>query len=475
MTVPCFLDRRTARRRALSSTSPGSPDGMPVQGPSDTRRSPSPAASRASSLNGPIADRRAALALRARAARVRHRGRRRQRQRDGLRAPHDDVRDRLVRVRDPEHRQHPRDPPGPLALPAARRRLAAGLPQLPLPRPGDDPHRRASRTSRPSRTATGDPVIDTDELFYDGNSQGGILGGSLAAVAPDFERGGARRARHELLDPAAPQRRLRALRRGPVRRGDRGEAEDAICDQAADIPQADLSAAVVALCVAGVGTLPDDTPLGLYDNYPNELERPLILSLMQMLWDRGEANGYAHHMTTDPLREHPAARGPAPRRLRRPPGRERHRRGRGADDRRLGLPAGARPGPPLGGRRLETRSSASPRSASFPFTRLGARLLGRRPARLRRPGRRRHGPDGTATPPNGNIPPRPDDGFGADPHSYPRNDVKARAQKAAFLSPAGTVRNPCTTANNTAPPPLPIALDTGTPIPCYANGWTGPP
>ena len=39
----------------------------------------------------------------------------------------------------------------------------------------------------------------------------------------------------------------------------------------------------------------------LYDNYPNELERPLILSLIQILWDRGEANGYAHHMTDDPL------------------------------------------------------------------------------------------------------------------------------------------------------------------------------
>ena len=46
-------------------------------------------------------------------------------------------------------------------------------------------------------------------------------------------------------------------------------------------------------------------PLGLR-RYPNELERPLILSLMQMLWDRGEANGYAQHMTDDPLPEHAA-------------------------------------------------------------------------------------------------------------------------------------------------------------------------
>ena len=29
-------------------------------------------------------------------------------------------------------------------------------------------------------------------------------------------------------------------------------------------------------------------------SYPSELERPLILSLIQTLWDRGEANGYAN-------------------------------------------------------------------------------------------------------------------------------------------------------------------------------------
>jgi hypothetical protein len=40
--------------------------------------------------------------------------------------------------------------------------------------------------------------------------------------------------------------------------------------------------------------------------YPNEIERQLIFSLIQMLWDRAEANGYAHHMTDDPLPETPA-------------------------------------------------------------------------------------------------------------------------------------------------------------------------
>ena len=36
-------------------------------------------------------------------------------------------------------------------------------------------------------------------------------------------------------------------------------------------------------------------------NYPDELYRQLQLALTQMLWDRGEANGYAHHLTNDPL------------------------------------------------------------------------------------------------------------------------------------------------------------------------------
>jgi hypothetical protein len=39
--------------------------------------------------------------------------------------------------------------------------------------------------------------------------------------------------------------------------------------------------------------------------YPNENERQLILSMIQMLWDRAEANGYAHHMTDDPLPDTP--------------------------------------------------------------------------------------------------------------------------------------------------------------------------
>ena len=120
-----------------------------------------------------------------------------------------------------------------VALPDARRPHPAGLPRLPAPRPRDDPPRRA----QPTRRSRG--KIDTSELFYDGNSQGGIYGGALTAIAPDFRARGARRARHELLDAAASQRRLRHVR-----------------------AQGDFEGA--------------ETPVGLYDSYPDELERPLV-------------------------------------------------------------------------------------------------------------------------------------------------------------------------------------------------------
>ena len=38
----------------------------------------------------------------------------------------------------------------------------------------------------------------------------------------------------------------------------------------------------------------------LYKSYTNEMSHPLLLQLMQMLWDRSEPNGYAHVMTDNP-------------------------------------------------------------------------------------------------------------------------------------------------------------------------------
>ncbi|MGH8590529.1 MAG: hypothetical protein ACREXX_14700, partial [Gammaproteobacteria bacterium] len=97
------------------------------------------------------------------------------------------------------------------------------------------------------------PVIDTSHLYYNGNSQGGIIGGALTAIAPDFTRAalGAPAMRYSMRLPRS-----------------------VAFDRFANV---------------------------LYPAYPNELARPLLLSLIQMLWDRGEANGYANRMTDDPL------------------------------------------------------------------------------------------------------------------------------------------------------------------------------
>jgi hypothetical protein len=82
-------------------------------------------------------------------------------------------------------------------------------------------------------------------------------------------------------------------------------------------------------------------------------------------------------------------------------------------------------------------------------------------------------PGGTATPPNEDIPPRPP-AYGSDPHSYPRSDVKARAQKSDFLRPNGVVDNYCTTANRPDPAFTALVPNTGTAIPCHSHAWLGP-
>ena len=101
------------------------------------------------------------------------------------------------------------------------------------------------------------PVIDTSQLYYNGNSQGGILGGALTAVSPDFTR-------------------------------------------------ASLGVPAMGYSTLLTRSIDFDTYASiLYPAYPNELSRPLALSLIQMLWDRSEPNGYAHRMTTNPLANTP--------------------------------------------------------------------------------------------------------------------------------------------------------------------------
>lgn len=92
------------------------------------------------------------------------------------------------------------------------------------------------------------------EVGYSGDSQGGILGGTTMAVSPDFRWG-------SLGVPAINYSTL--------------------LDRSVDWP---VYASI------------------LYTSYKkNSKARPLIMAMIQQLWDRGEANGYAQHIGRDPL------------------------------------------------------------------------------------------------------------------------------------------------------------------------------
>jgi len=101
-------------------------------------------------------------------------------------------------------------------------------------------------------------VLDTSHLFYNGNSQGGIMGGALTAVSPDFTRAslGVPAMNYSVLLPRSVD-----------------------FNEFAQV---------------------------LDPSYPNETTRPLVLGIIQMLWDRGEPDGYAERMTSNPLPDTPA-------------------------------------------------------------------------------------------------------------------------------------------------------------------------
>ncbi|MEZ5156917.1 MAG: hypothetical protein R2718_12520 [Solirubrobacterales bacterium] len=105
---------------------------------------------------------------------------------------------------------------------------------------------------------TNPPVIDTSNLYYNGNSQGAIFGGALTAVAPDFTRASL---------------------------GVGGMNYSVLLNRSVDF----------------------DTYAAFLDPaYPDEMSQQLVLSLVQMLWDRGESNGYANVVTDNPLPDTPA-------------------------------------------------------------------------------------------------------------------------------------------------------------------------
>lgn len=104
----------------------------------------------------------------------------------------------------------------------------------------------------------GESMIDSSGLFYDGNSQGGILGGVLAAFSQDATR----------FSLGVP-----------------GINYSTLLNRSVDFVAFDS-------LLAG--------------NYPASTDRNLLLSVAQILWDRTDPSGHINHVTSDPYANTPA-------------------------------------------------------------------------------------------------------------------------------------------------------------------------
>ena len=97
------------------------------------------------------------------------------------------------------------------------------------------------------------PTIATGSVFFNGNSQGGILGGAATALSTEWTRA------------------------------------------ALGVPAMNFSVLLTrSVHWDSFGALSRAA-------YPDDVDQVLSQQMVQMLWDRGEANGYAHHLTNDPL------------------------------------------------------------------------------------------------------------------------------------------------------------------------------
>jgi hypothetical protein len=226
----------------------------------------------------------------------------------------------------------------------------------------------------------GTPVIETSNLYYDGNSQGGIMGGFLTALAPDW--------RHAVLG----------------------------------VTGMDYANLLVQRSI-------DFVPFGalLYKAYADQSLHPAILDLAQQLWDRGDPDGYAPQMTNHPLPDTPSHQVlmmisygdfqvPMYAAL--------------VEARTVGVLA-YRPALDLTTDRSRDRNLfyGLPTIPRFPFAGSAIEIWDSGPGHVQPPPLSNVVPVASAT----NI----------DPHEDVRNTPAARAQKSDFLAPGGTIVDVC--------------------------------
>jgi hypothetical protein len=234
--------------------------------------------------------------------------------------------------------------------------------------------------SNPAFQASGRSALDTSQLYYDGNSQGGIEGGMMTAVAPDFRRA--------VLG-------VSGMDYGNV-----------LVTRSVDFSQ--------------YGTV-------LYARYPDMSMHPVILDLMQQLWDRGDPDGYAAHMTSDPLPDTPShqvlmqiAYG----------------------DHQVSMYAAAVLARTIGASAHEPALDLATNRARDRNLLFGIPAISRYPFRGSALVVWDSGPGRVQPPPLTNLPPA-NSATNIDPHEDVRSSPAARSQKSAFLEPSGAVIDTC--------------------------------
>jgi hypothetical protein len=251
----------------------------------------------------------------------------------------------------------------------------------------------------------GQCVIDTSHLFYDGGSQGAIFGGALSAIDPDFTRAD--------LNVAGMDYGL-------------------LLTRSSDFPQ---------------------FAHFFYAAYPSALARAMLYSFEQDLWDHGDTDGYAEHITSNPLPDTPAHSvlmtvGFGDHQVTNWAS-EIEARTIGAQLREPVLDPGRYPGP--------TPYWGIPRIQSFPFTGAAAIVVGDlgplRPCPNDGVTVCAGGQAGTPPPPLENVA----NTAGVDPHGPDwATTTEGEAAIGQWLQPNGS---------------LPAVCDDH---PCYMAGWTGP-
>ena len=271
------------------------------------------------------------------------------------------------------------------------------------------------------------PLFDNVEVFYDGNSQGGITGGPVVALSKDITRG---------VFGVVGMNYSTLLRRSV---DFEGELEPGLPPYA----------------------------LPLYLSYQDDLDRDIGFALMQMLWDRSENNGYAHHIT-----DNAALKGPDNQVLLQPAFADHQVTHWSAQvmARTIGVELAdlyyRLPGdgvPFTFNDKFEFFTQRDPDSDYFWNLPLVGRDAGvayddpdcRDNCRTARSALIEFDEGRTVSPPIGNVAPRGDD---FDPHGYPRSPSFAKCQKSHFLHRQGHIidtRNAQTVPNPASCPELP--------------------